>query len=515
MSGNKPIQIVDLFAGPGGLGEGFSSMGNRFRILVSAEMEKSAHKTLLLRAYYRKLKNDNPALLADYYNYCNGKTESPYSSDTEKYWREAECEARLITLGCEEGNKELDGLIQAGLDRSSGWVLIGGPPCQAYSLVGRARNRGKVGYEAEKDHRNFLYKEYLRIIAQYRPTVFVMENVKGILSSKVSGKRIFHDILNDLSSPQRAVNSLESEENYVICSLTTGDAFHYGDSLEHFDVRKFVIRAEDHGIPQARHRVILLGIKESIYKGFSPLQKDKMMPLSDAISALPSLRSKLSKQLDGQDEWYGVMQSHIENLLTSIDSGPEKFHSLSGPLKTIKINIKENLASGALRYPTIPSIAKAKTMLDSWYQDKQLDVWLNHESRGHMASDLMRYLFAASFASHFKQSPKGPDDFALPELRPNHSNWESGKFADRFRVQLKDRPSTTITSHISKDGHYFIHPDPCQCRSVTVREAAMLQTFPDRYFFQGNRTEQYHQVGNAVPPLLANKIAKIVAEIIE
>lgn len=515
MRKKKPIQIVDLFAGPGGLGEGFSSMGDRFQILVSAEMEKSAHKTLTLRAYYRILKRVNPELLVDYYGYCNGETEFPYSSGTKNYWREAENEARQITLGSIEGNKELDELMQAGLDRSSDWVLIGGPPCQAYSLVGRARNSGTAGYEAEKDGRHFLYKEYLRIIAEYRPTVFVMENVKGILSSKVSGKRVFHDILNDLSSPQRAVNSAEPEGNYVICSLITGDAFHYGDSPEKFDIRKFIIRAEEHGIPQARHRVILLGIKESVYKKFNPLLRDKMVPLSDAISALPPLRSKLSKQSDGQDEWYGVLHLHIKDLLSSIKSGPDKLRSLNGLLESIKSNLKEDLALGALRYPKKASTSSAGRALDSWYQDEQLEVWLNHESRGHMASDLMRYLFASSFASHFKKSPKGADDFALPELRPNHKNWESGKFADRFRVQLEHKPSTTITSHISKDGHYFIHPDPSQCRSLTVREAARLQTFPDNYFFQGNRTEQYHQVGNAVPPLLARKIAKIVAVIIK
>ena len=133
---------------------------------------------------------------------------------------------------------------------------------------------------------------------------------------------------------------------------------------------------------------------------------------------------------------------------------------------------------------------------------------MNHQARNHMPMDLIRYLFASTWAARENRSPKAVD---YPKaLAPNHKNWESGKFADRFRVQLPGRPSTTITSHISKDGHYFIHPEPFQCRSLTVREAARLQTFPDNYFFEGNRTEQYVQTGNAVPPLLAYQLAKTV-----
>jgi DNA (cytosine-5)-methyltransferase 1 len=133
-----------------------------------------------------------------------------------------------------------------------------------------------------------------------------------------------------------------------------------------------------------------------------------------------------------------------------------------------------------------------------------------------MASDLHRYFFAACFARAHGRSPT-LEDFPL-ELLPEHRNAEAGRkgemFADRFRVQLPDRPSTTVTAHISKDGHYFIHPDPAQCRSLTVREAARLQTFPDSYHFEGPRTDQYHQVGNAVPPLLARQIAAVVHDVL-
>lgn len=152
--------------------------------------------------------------------------------------------------------------------------------------------------------------------------------------------------------------------------------------------------------------------------------------------------------------------------------------------------------------------------LRTWLHDPRLGGVLQHEARSHMRSDLHRYLFASCFAKANDYSPKLTT--FPPKLRPAHGNMaaENVPFTDRFRVQLADEPSTTVVSHISKDGHYYIHPDPAQCRSLTVREAARLQTFPDNYFFEGNRTQQYHQIGNAVPPYLARKIAEVVDDFI-
>jgi DNA (cytosine-5)-methyltransferase 1 len=151
-------------------------------------------------------------------------------------------------------------------------------------------------------------------------------------------------------------------------------------------------------------------------------------------------------------------------------------------------------------------------MLAEWYGKQNLPFILNHECRNHMVSDLQRYFYAACYSKVYHRSPK-ISDFPR-QLWPAHANVQNASskviFDDRFRVQCENGPSTTVVSHISKDGHYYIHPDPRQCRSLTVREAARLQTFPDDYFFTGSRTAQFHQVGNAVPPYLAFEIATAV-----
>ena len=221
---------------------------------------------------------------------------------------------------------------------------------------------------------------------------------------------------------------------------------------------------------------------------------------------MPALRSGISRGLDDAAVWCGEVLG-AANMLAGISKGKDD-RALREAFLNVSERVKENppIVRAASRLPD--GYGTSNDELLQWIERPELRAIAQHETRGHMASDLSRYLFAAVFGTVHGYSPKAAD-FPLV-LSPDHRNWHSGVFNDRFRVQLADEASTTVTSHISKDGHYFIHPDPIQCRSLTVREAARLQTFPDDYLFLGNRTQQYVQVGNAVPPLLARQIAAAV-----
>lgn len=290
------------------------------------------------------------------------------------------------------------------------------------------------------------------------------------------------------------------------------------DDVEKIDPHAFVIRSEKYGIPQARHRVILLGIALD-EKGETPKHDllnlvDDRVSVGEVLGNLPKIRSRLSRRVDDTDAWYDEVIHQLSELRSEISKESEK---KLAPRMDIALRAlsSRTLDVGALRVVRAENDGQTGVApLDAWYRDGKLECWLNHDARGHMPSDLRRYVFAATYAQAHKTSPKGHLQFSLSGLAPAHKNWESGKFSDRFRVQLEEQPATTITSHLSKDGHYFIHYDPSQCRSLTVREAARLQTFPDNYFFEGNRSQQFQQVGNAVPPLLANKIAAIVFDLV-
>jgi DNA (cytosine-5)-methyltransferase 1 len=340
-----------------------------------------------------------------------------------------------------------------------------------------------------------------------------MENVKGILSAKIDGELIFHSILKDLTDPDEAFGLTPAKVGYRIFSLVKDIEFKKGDSPIEINPQDFIIRSEEHGVPQARHRVILLGVRED----FLPSKKMKLekmkqeVTVKDVIGDLPPLRSYITKTDDSADAWQSSVLKSAKYLhANTFDT------KLRPKLKDAQRRFSSHRNIGGLRVPIENYQGRTSSkILDAWYSNNRPSVWLNHLARGHMESDLQRYLFAATFAEAHEYSPKGAADFNIEGLRPNHKNWESGDFSDRFRVQLSNKPATTITSHISKDGHYFIHYDPAQCRSLTVREAARLQTFPDNYFFKGERTQQFHQVGNAVPPYLASQIAGIVFKLFQ
>jgi DNA (cytosine-5)-methyltransferase 1 len=476
---SRAFKTVDLFAGPGGLAEGFASIrddnGQRpFEIALSVEKEPSAFATLRLRSFFRQFERVPDA----YYDYVGRHiSKDELIAAHPKEWNAAIDETAMLELGTETAKAWLDPVLDRISETArAGTILIGGPPCQAYSLVGRARNRGIRDYDPAGDHRHFLYREYIRILQRLNPVAFVMENVKGMLSATVAGESMIDRIVDDLKA------------------------------AEHF------------GIPQARHRLILMGIRSDIAArsaidlrappSLAPCPRPATV--ASVLHGMPHLRSGLSKAADTPLAWRHAVVLAFEDAATACrreGSGlSEVARQLSGYARDVEAAHEMPPRSSGVVTPI------ADNLLGAWLADERLPCLPNHESRGHMQGDLARYAFAAAFAEVFDRSPKA-DEFPRA-LAPNHRNWESGKFADRFRVQTWNAPSTTVTSHISKDGHYFIHPDPKQCRSLTVREAARLQTFPDNYLFEGNRTQQYVQVGNAVPPLLANQIAELLLGIL-
>ncbi len=498
-------QVVDLFAGPGGLAEGFSSLRDAdgdhpFQVTLSVEKEASAHRTLQLRAFLRQFEE----FPQEYYDALNaGEPPPDWSKDFPGEWETAQEEALKLELGTPDAAIIIDERLAELKELRVPTILIGGPPCQAYSLVGRVRNQAISSYIPEKDHRHFLYREYIRILSRLEPVAFVMENVKGMLSSTLHGQRVFEQVLVDLRA---AGGHADSYELFAL-ALDCEDQAVLRRTSRHSD---FVVRSEAFGVPQARHRVIVVGLRKDVASELGPSSDRTGAPTPDAasvrdvLSGLPSLRSGLSTG-DSASEWRQMVLEQMNRVLNALE-GEEELHELLNAAR----NERDKFSRGNDALPRT-SMAKSvlpescPTELADWLSDERLNVTLNHASRSHMVDDLGRYFFSAVFTQVRGRAPKA-SEFPTA-LAPDHANWESGKFADRFRTQGWDQASTTITSHIAKDGHYFIHPDPQQCRALTVREAARLQTFPDNYLFLGNRTEQYIQVGNAVPPFLAHQLA--------
>lgn len=406
------MYFIDLFAGAGGLSEGFVRKG--FTPVAHIEMDKYAALTLKTRAAYHYLKKKKKLDVFNDYLYKRISREELYeyipSSEMDPVIN-IEISDDTIEYLFDEIDKSLLNLTGK---KDSVDVLIGGPPCQAYSLVGRARDP----YGKEKDPRNYLYKQYVKFLKKYNPKVFVFENVPGILNA-AKGK-LFEDV-----------------------QLIMRDAG--------YKIEAKILNAADFGVLQQRMRVILIGWKEELpyeYPKFKKINHPHLV--KELLSDLPVLEP-------------GAEKNYI------YESDPSQY------LSTFKV-----------REPS--------------------DILTQHVSRIHNNNDREIYEIAINMWTEKNQRLKYSD---LPEINRTHKNINS--FLDRYKVVAMDRPySHTVVAHIAKDGHYYIHPDVKQRRSLSVREAARLQSFPDSFFFEGPRTAVYTQIGNAVPPLMAEEIANQV-----
>ena len=509
------VPVVDLFSGPGGLAEGFTGFRSpkgrrRFSIALSVEKDRNAHRTLRLRAFLRKFGSRFPR---EYYDFLNGVVdEEPDWGDLHpNEWAVACDETRCMELGTRDASAFLRRRIEAIQEEHGGrTVLLGGPPCQSYSVIGRSRNAGNHKYNADEDDRQSLYEQYVTVLARLRPAVAVMENVKGMLSVRKNDKLLFPEIMHSL----RHAGGRSGYKLFALSARTSGCS--WGEGLEPND---FLVHAEDHGVPQSRHRVFVICVRSDLAATLPDACLPRLEPergtvsVKDVIGAMPRLRSRLSRG-DTPDAWQRAVRAACDLVDASqpLMSRAEEKRFRSG-LACARATANRHALPWRNAPGKVDLPERCLTALREWIFDENLERLPNNETRAHMADDLARYLFAVAFGRAFRRSPKSCD---FPDsLAPNHANWYTGNFDDRYRVQIADSPCTTITSHVAKDGHYFIHHDPGQCRSLTVREVARLQTFPDNYFFHGSRTQQYIQVGNAVPPYLAYQIARTLWNLLD
>ncbi|MBH2545086.1 DNA (cytosine-5-)-methyltransferase [Serratia marcescens] len=410
---DKSLHFLDLFAGAGGLSEGFIRAG--FTPVAHVESNRAACFTLRTRAAYHWLKKESKLDIYD--NYLRG------TISREQLYKEVPFEIIDSVINEEIKSESLDDIfiqVDNSIKKKRIDIIIGGPPCQAYSLVGRSRSKNKmIG-----DQRNYLFTYYANFLERYQPSYFVFENVIGLLSAKDESGKLYFDIMRKLF-------------------LSAGYQTEYK-----------ILSTNEYGIPQARKRVILVG-KKGNELGFYP-EPDKSsinLTVNDIFSDLPEI-------LSGHGE---LIQRRYKN--------PHSF-------------LVENQLCDSNNYIT----------------------W--HTARPHTQQDLEIYRIAVK---KWNDGHQRIDYNSLPARLKTHRQRES--FLDRFKVVAGDlNYSHTIVAHIAKDGHYYIHPDLNQNRSLTPREAARLQTFPDSYYFESvsgkpSRTAAYLQIGNAVPVLLAEKLA--------
>ena len=436
------IKVVDVFAGPGGLNEGFASFETGgvkpFSIALSIEKERVACDTLTLRSALRRVQSSADPLPVAYRSAMQQGQYLPTLESSPKFAtaiKTARDHVRHFTL--DESSRHLsDQMIARAVGGSGPWILVGGPPCQLYSLVGRARASKLPGFE--DDVRHVLYREYLHILNRHRPEAFIMENVKGMLSAMHKDGRIFDLIRDDVAAAGYELRSLVVE--------------HREPERTHF-----VVRSNLYGVPQKRHRVILFGVRNDLAaRKTGSLESSGQLHVRDAIGDLTPVRSRISPLAhDDLREWIDCRNMGLKQ------AGREEPYDL----------VTDEIGG---RFVTGKGSFQGASRFHQFVGRPALKGFAQHASRSHMKADISRYAF---YAQKMLGGERLKVNHLPSALLPNHKNvgHKDTPFTDRFRVQSWDDFSSTVVSHISKDGHYFIHPDPLQARSLTVREVARLQ----------------------------------------
>jgi DNA (cytosine-5)-methyltransferase 1 len=408
---NSYLNCIDLFAGAGGLSEGFVREG--YNPIAHVEMDSDACDTLKTRIAFHNLYKKGKIAL--YHSYLKKEISR------EVFWSKAPYELISSVVNSEISNASIGDIfhtIDELNDSKKVDVIIGGPPCQAYSVVGRNRDPNRM----RGDKRNFLFRYYGEFLNKYKPKVFVFENVLGILTA--GNSKYFKEMLE-----------LFSDIGYSV------------------DYK--ILNSEDYGVLQKRRRVIIMGRKGKAKFSFPELelQENSWQIKRDLLFDLPALKP-------GQESQILQYTKETNNYF------------------------KQSLIRNGVDFTT-QHIARQHNERDLEIYSIAIDKWLNDRER-------------------LKYSD-------LPKRLQTHKNTKG--FLDRFKVIDPYGHSHTIVAHISKDGHYYIYPDKKQIRSISVREAARIQSFPDDYFFEGGRTAAFKQIGNAVPPLMAQAFAKKIKEI--
>ncbi len=399
------MNFIDLFAGAGGLSEGFIREG--FNPIAHVEMNKEAADTLKTRLAFHYLDDKNK--VSKYYSYLKGEITR------DELWNSIPANLISSVINCEITNKTIENIFDT-IDKQPGAkkidVIIGGPPCQAYSLVGRSRDPNRMS----GDKRNYLFRYYAKFLEHYEPKYFVFENVLGLLTA--------------------------GNKKYLNEMLSLFDEIGYSADYK-------VLNAEEYGVLQRRRRVIIIG-----RKGKSKFEFPELETIENNWQIKKDLFADLPNLIPGQEM----------------------------------------------------NIAKYTKKINGYQQTTQtrngIDFTTQHITRKHNERDLEIYSIAIDKWLNNKERLKYND---LPKRLQTHSNVEA--FLDRYKVIDPLGHSHTVVAHIAKDGHYYIYPDLKQIRSISVREAARIQSFPDDYFFEGGRTAAFKQIGNAVPPLMAQAIA--------